>query len=164
MKPTKMSKLLVLTLALFFAFNFSFAQDAYEIKVKLDSFPQKEIYLGYHLMDKQYIQDTIQINKNGYFIFKGEEALPGGVYLIILPPDNQYFPILISKGEQHFTIKANAKNPFKGIKIKGSPDNKLYYEYLTYLSTKIPIKNKLLEAYEKEGISEADKKALEKKL
>ncbi|HHH50266.1 MAG TPA: redoxin domain-containing protein, partial [Saprospiraceae bacterium] len=164
MKLTNMSKFFLSIFALFISLNFSFAQDGYQIKVQLDSFQEKQIYLGYHLMDKQYIQDTVEINKDGFFIFKGDEELVGGVYLLIMPPDNQYFPILISKGEQHFTIKANAKNPFKNIEIKGSPDNKLYYDYLTYLSKQIPIKNKLIEAYEKEGISEADKKAIEKKL
>ena len=138
-----MNKFCLSFLFLFAFLSFSIAQNGYQIKVKIDNFDQKEIYLGYHLLDKQYLKDTVQLDDNGEFVFEGEESLAGGVYLVIMPPDNQYFPILISEGEQHFSLETKAADPFANMKIKGSEDNKNYYEYMAYLSEKVPLKNQL---------------------
>lgn len=131
-------KRILLTLSTLFFISFSiFASGGHEIKIKLNDFDQKQLYLGYHYGDKQYIQDTVDIDESGYFTFSGEEPLKGGVYLIIMPPDNQYFQILVDEGSQNFTIETSAKDPVAGININGSSDNKLFYGYLNYLSEKI---------------------------
>jgi thiol-disulfide isomerase/thioredoxin len=111
----------------------------YSIKVKLTGYTEKQLFLGYHFGEKPYLKDTALINSQGYFVFEGEEALPGGVYLIVMPPDNQYFQILVSENEQNFTVIANPKDPVKDTKIEGSPDNKLLYDYLKYLASKRPL-------------------------
>lgn len=117
----------------------AFANGGYSIKVKLKGFTEKQLFLGYHYGDKQYLKDTAEINPQGYFVFEGDEPLPGGVYLIVMPPDNQYFQILVNDKEQNFTITADPKDPVKDTKIEGSPDNKLLYDYLNYLAAKRPL-------------------------
>ncbi len=114
------------------------ANDGHDIKIKLENFTEKELYLGYHYGDKQYLRDTASLDADGYFVFKGEESLPGGVYLIVMPPGNEYFQILLTEGEQHFTVVADAKEPVKGIRIEGSADNKLLYDYLNFISERRP--------------------------
>lgn len=127
-------------LGLLLAFSVAvFANGGYSIKIKLNGYTEKQLFLGYHFGDKQYLKDTAEVNAQGYFVFEGSESLPGGVYLVVMPPDNQYFQILISDNEQNFTITANPKEPVKGTKIEGSPDNKLLYEYLNYLTDKRPL-------------------------
>lgn len=129
--------LLTLT-ALFFITLSSFATNGYEIKIKIDGFKEKEIYLGYHYGDKQYIKDTVNIDANGFFTFKGDEPLDGGVYLVIMPPDNQYFEILIDEKSQQFSVETKSEDPVENIKIQGSNDNQNFYSYLKYLSSMIP--------------------------
>lgn len=131
----------------------AFANGGYTIKVKLENFSEKELYLGYHYGNNQYIRDTAIVNSNGDFVFSGDEELPGGVYLIVMPPNNQYFQILLSEGEQNFTISvkdpAVPENLVQNITVTGSPDNKLLYDYLNFISARRPEADKLRAEKEK---------------
>ena len=149
---------------LFSSLNLLHANGGYEIKVKINDFDQTEAYLGYHYGDKQYIKDTVQVNQDGNLIFKGEEPLEGGVYLVILPPDNQYFQVLINPGEQHFSIETSAKDLFNNIKINGSNDNTWFYEYTTFLGAKKPEAEKISKEMEAAGDNQSEKEKLQKKL
>jgi thiol-disulfide isomerase/thioredoxin len=111
----------------------------YSIKIKLNGYKEKELLLAYYFGDKQYVKDTVAINPQGYFVFEGKEKLPGGVYMVVMQPNSTYFQLVVSDQEQHFTVIANAEEPVKDIKIEGSPDNKLLYEYLKYLGDKRPL-------------------------
>lgn len=156
-------RLLYTFFALFlFAFSAN-ATNGHEIKIKIDGLVEKEIYLGYHYGDKQYIKDTVQIDDNGFFTFQGEEPLEGGVYLVIMPPDNQYFQILVDESQQNFSIETKKEDPVSNIKIQGSPDNEKFYDYLNYLSSKIPIQ-KQLQDEKKAADSSSKMKKVEAKL
>lgn len=157
-----MRKTIVLLFTLFLAIMAQ-ANGGYTIKVKLTNFDQKEIYLGYHYGDKQYLRDTAVIDANGNFVFAGEEALPGGVYLVVMPPDNQYFQILVNKEQQNFSVTTDAKDPVTGFKVEGSPDNTLLYEYLNFLNKKRPEADDLRAKIEATADAQ-EKEALEKKL
>jgi thiol-disulfide isomerase/thioredoxin len=108
----------------------------YEIKVKLNNYDEKKLVLGYHYADKQYIKDTVEVGTDGYFTFKGDKALDGGMYLLITMPDKQFFQVLVSQGEQHFTVQTDAKTPIESFKVKGSADNQLFYDYMQWLGKK----------------------------
>ncbi len=69
---------------------------AIEIEVEIKDSNAKEIYLAYHMGSKQFLKDTAQI-ENGKFIFKGDETLEGGIYLVAVPPKNTYFELLIDE-------------------------------------------------------------------
>ena len=146
---------ILLTLTTLFFLSFSmFAAGGHDIKIKIDGFQEKQISLGYHYGDKQYIKDTVSIDSKGYFTFKGDTLLDSGVYLIIMPPENQYFQILIGQEDQTFTIETSQTDPVADIKIKGSEDNSLFYDYLKYLSSKIPMQQELHEMRKKVDGSE----------
>ncbi len=154
------------SIMLFFTLFLAVAAQAtggYAIKVKLTNFDQKEIYLGYHYGDKQYLRDTAYLDSEGSFVFAGEEELPGGVYLVVMPPNNEYFQILLNEGEQHFLITANAKSPVEGIKIEGSTDNKVLYEYLNYLAEQRPLADTLRAQIDRTSGAQ-EKESLQKKL
>ncbi|MEM6319184.1 MAG: thioredoxin-like domain-containing protein, partial [Bacteroidota bacterium] len=138
------------------------AQSGYEIKVKLDNYDQEQLMLGYHYGDKQYIKDSVTANTDGVFVFSGEEALDAGVYLVVMPPDNQYFQLLIDENEQQFSVKTDAKAPNANMQIEGSKDNQLFYDYMSYLGKKRPEADQLKK--ELEAASEGDKTVIQKKL
>lgn len=119
------------------------AQQGYDIKIKIDGFQEEEMYLGYFYADKQYLRDTVQKNSEGYFNFKNEEALPAGVYLVLLPPDNQWFQVLVDEGEQAFTIETAFPDLAGNVKVTGSKDNQLLYEYLDFLNQQRPASEEL---------------------
>lgn len=141
------------------------AQKGYEIKVQIPDFDQKELYLGYYLLDKQYILDTTQIDANGVFTFAGEEPLAGGVYLVVLPPNNAFFQILLDTNDQHFSILTGpADNPTLGLKVKGSPNNEVFYDYLNLLMEKTPVAEEYRKELEAAGEDQKAAEKAEKKL
>jgi len=132
------------TLFLSFAFALFSANGGYEIKVKLENFTEKEAYLATYYGDKPYIQDSIAVNDQGLIIFKGDEALDAGVYLIVLPPDNQFLQIFIDADNQHFTVEGDFKKLAQNeVQIKGSPTNALFYEYVQMLNDNSPKAQKI---------------------
>lgn len=125
------------------------AQSGYSIQVRIDGFEQKELYLGYYLGDKQYLRDTAVQDAKGNYIFSDTAALPAGVYILVLPPENNFFQILIPEKGQHFSMQTKLDQMTEQIQFKGSPENTAFYDYLNYLSERNkeadPI-NKALEA------------------
>ncbi len=64
--------------------------------------------------------------------------MDGGIYLIIMPPDKKYFQILVDKNDQHFTVISDYKSTIEKLRVKGSKENTLFYDYLNYLNSKRP--------------------------
>lgn len=127
-------KLLLFLIPVFFSYGHTFCQ-GYQIDVQLEGFEKDSIFLAYYFGNSQYLKDTA-VGQDGMFQFKGEEALKEGVYMVVLPPDNQFFQVLINENEQNFSIRANSADINQTIKIKGSPDNVLFYDYLNFIQSK----------------------------
>lgn len=131
-------KYLYLLLSLTFYTINLIGQTGYNIEVTLDNYDQEKLMLGYHYGDKQYIKDSVKVNAEGKYIFKGEEDLDAGVYLVVMPPDNQYFQLLVDEKEQHFIVKTDAKSPTAKMEVTGSKDNQLFIDYMNFLAVKRP--------------------------
>ncbi len=141
------------------------AQPKYKITVKLNNYTEKKAFLAYHFADKQYIKDTAQINAEGNFVFEStKEPLKAGMYLLIMQPKNEYFQLLISDTEQTFSVETDAKEPYKNIKIKGSQENTLFYDYMSFLAPMRPLGDTLHKQIEKAGENKALKEKLQKEL
>lgn len=112
------------------------AQNGHEIKVKIDGFEEDVLYLAYNLNNKQYIADTVYRADDDSFTFKrSNEQLDPGIYMVVLPPDNSYFQLLITKEEQNFSIFTSSENLLNGATFEGkTDDNKLFFRYLRFLS------------------------------
>lgn len=105
----------------------------YDIKVHIIGLKDTALYLGNHYGDKQYVRDTIHLDQNGWGEFKGEDTLPGGIYLVILP-NKTYFEILPT--EQKFTIETDTLDYIQHMKITGSSENKLFNDHQKYVISK----------------------------
>jgi peroxiredoxin len=107
----------------------------YNLKFKIKGLQKdSSCYLANYYADKQYIQDTAKANANGEVVFTGKEKLKGGMYLLVLPK-KKYFDFLIDQ-VQDFTLETDTADFVKNMKIKGSEDNKLFFEYLNYIGPK----------------------------
>ena len=155
---------LKMTRILTFLFLLSFislqAQNGYKIEATITDFEEKELYLGYHYGEKQYVQDTVQINADGKFVFEGDEPLGCGIYLIIMPPNNKYFQLLI-KDENNISLTTSAESPVKDMKVTGSKENELFYEYLGFLSEKRPEAEQLSKGMKAAKEAGEDEKTIE---
>ncbi len=118
-------------------------KDGYRIEMDIKGFQEPFLILAHHYADKQYIQDTVFINRGGKYVFEGKEKLKGGMYMIVMPPKNNSIDILIDTKEQHFSFKADLSDLVGKMEFKGSKTNSLFYKYLGYLNDQRSKSNKL---------------------
>ena len=104
----------------------------YKIEGYVNGLQDTSIILAYYFGGKQYASDTAY-SKNGNFTFSGEKALPGGMYLVVLP-NQQYFDIVIS--EQHFSFSTELQSLIKDMKFTNSKENTPFYNYLNFITEK----------------------------
>lgn len=114
------------------------AKPAYQLRVKIEGFTEKQLFLGYYMGDKQYVMDTALVDAKGEFVFSGSEALKGGMYIVVLPPNNDFFQVLVTDKEQNFFIRTTKDKPGENVKFEGSKENTLFYDYVNYLNSKRP--------------------------
>lgn len=157
--------------------NFAIAQDGdakakegYNIRVKIDGYQNDTCILGYRLGKKTYVKDTlITRNDKGGWLFKGDESLKGGIYLILTKPENLYFEFLIPNDEEQknlslYTKLDEAKDLSKNLKIEGSVDNKAFLDYLKFLAKTRAKDTKIGKSIEAEKDAEKKKKLQEERV
>ncbi|MCE5348001.1 MAG: redoxin domain-containing protein [Bacteroidales bacterium] len=115
------------SLSLFSLLSFGQLKNGYEIDINIHGLKDSTIFLAYHLGDKQYIKDTITLDNAGHGKISGQEALPQGIYMIVLP-GKKYFEVLISK-DQFFTINCIYNDYINTLKFAGSDENSTFVEY-----------------------------------
>ncbi|MBG0861062.1 MAG: redoxin domain-containing protein [Bacteroidales bacterium] len=109
------------------ATSFSQARSGYHISVAISGLQDSAVYLAYHYGDKQYIKDTVKVDKKGYGIFTGLEPLPQGIYMIVLP-GKRYFEMLISN-DQQFAVSCSYRDYINTLKFAGSDENSSFLIY-----------------------------------
>jgi hypothetical protein len=117
----------VVLLSIWSIFSFSQLKSGYEIEITIRGLKDSTVFLAYHLGDKQYIKDTIKLDNAGHGKVIGQEALPQGIYMIVLP-GRKYFEMLISK-DQRFSINCAYNDYFNTLKFTGSAENTAFVEY-----------------------------------
>lgn len=137
------------------------AQDGINISVQVDGYSNSEAYLAYYYADKMYVRDTVQKNDQGVMVFQTDEVIPGGIYLVVFPPDNNYFQILLQEGNESFSMRTTYPELIPNMSVEGNEDNALFYEYLRFIGQQTPkaqaLKKQYAEASEEEkpGIERA---------
>ena len=124
-------KKVLLYLLFLFSSIYSFSQ-GYLIKGKVKGWHDTVCYLGNYYGKFNSVKDTTRIDKDGNFVFKGKEKLPGGICLLILP-NKSWLELLVDK-EQNITIETDTAKLVDDMKVKGSDENALFYKYLNFIS------------------------------
>ncbi|HOG19194.1 MAG TPA: DUF5106 domain-containing protein [Salinivirgaceae bacterium] len=110
----------------------------YNISVTINGLQDKEIFLAYYFGDKNYVVDTLRLDKKGRGIFTGSNHLDEGIYLIVLPSRN-YFDIIIDE-DQHFALETDTSSDIRTmvrkLKIEGSEANSEFREYQVFMFDK----------------------------
>ena len=117
----------IFLLILFSAPVFCQAANGYEISVSVSGLGDSTLFLAYHFGDKQYLKDSVKLDTKGAGIFKGEESLPQGIYMIVLPGRN-YFEVLLSE-DQHFHVSCSYMDFYNTLEFKGSEENSYFIRY-----------------------------------
>jgi thiol-disulfide isomerase/thioredoxin len=119
--------LFIILLALVSVLASSQVKKGYEISLNINGLSDSTVYLAYHLGDKQYLKDTLKVDKSGHALFSGTEALPQGIYMVVLP-GRKYFEMLISD-DQIFSVNCTFSDFFNTLKFSGSDENSAFVEY-----------------------------------
>lgn len=151
----KISIVLLLTV-----FAFGAKSQGHKIEVEIDNYSDDLIYILHYYGKSNKVVDTVYRNNNGDFIYKGDEKLPGGIYMIATKNKN-YFEILVDK-DQEFKVHTTYPDFINQMKIKGSEDNVDFYKYLKLVTTNQP---KIAELQKtKKDASEAEKKNIDEQI
>jgi thiol-disulfide isomerase/thioredoxin len=119
-----------ITLSILIAFSSALSaqvKTGYDISVNIKGLSDSSIYLAYHFGDKQYVCDTVKLDKNGYGKFTGSQSLSQGIYMIVIP-GNKYFEILMTE-KQNYSVSCLYTDYFKTLSFKGSDENSAFVEY-----------------------------------
>jgi thiol-disulfide isomerase/thioredoxin len=107
--------------------SFGQLKTGYSIDITINGLQDSTVYMAYHLGDKQYISDTIKLDRAGHAVVHGKEILPEGIYMIVLP-GKKYFEFLMSSN-QNFSMSCIYGDFFRTLKFKGSDENTAFNEY-----------------------------------
>jgi thiol-disulfide isomerase/thioredoxin len=119
--------LLVLLLSALSLLSGGQTEKGYLIDVSIKGLSDSAIYLAYHFGDKQYINDTVNLDKSGHAVFSGRQVLPEGIYMIVLP-GKTYFEVLISD-DQNFSVSCSYPDFSSTLKFTGSTENSAFIDY-----------------------------------
>jgi thiol-disulfide isomerase/thioredoxin len=106
------------------------AQPGYKIDFRIDGLKDTTIYLGYYYGESTFLKDTAKINGRGEFVFDGKEALPQGVYFVVLDK-TRIFEMVVGQN-QHFSMSTKTSDYVKNMIVTGDPDNKLFFQNMAF--------------------------------
>ena len=158
-----MKKYLPLFVLLVFCTNPGYAgkgkqEKGYRISVMVTNLTDSVIKLANYYGSKKYVKDSARIDKDGFFVFSGEEPLPGGIYIIVFS-DKSYFELLVTES-QHFSMQTDVRNYVGKMKVEGSEENTECYKYLLYMAEHGSDLRHLSTELEKEDLTDTEKKKL----
>ncbi len=143
-----MRKLIALIFALSFGAGLLAAEKGYKITVKLTGSADTSLLLAHYYGTKQYLDDTAFRNKQGLFVFQGNEKLPDGMYIIAGQNKSKYFDFFLT-GTQQMEFSCDPVDVVNTMQVKGSDDNKAFFAYIKHLgnmSAEIEPLNKWMKA------------------
>ena len=117
----------------------------YDITIKVDGIKDTSAYLSYYYGKGQYYRDTAEVNKSGEMNFTSKDTLAHGLFSLILN-DVKLFDFIVDK--QKFSLSTDTVNSIKAMKVKNSPENELFFEYLNFLNLRQREVKKLQEELE----------------
>lgn len=134
-------------------------EDAYHIEFSIDGYEQDILTIANHLLDQQYVIDTIERSPDGKFHFKDTTDLPKGIYLAVMAPDNNYFQFLVGNESPFFAV-SGATSDLKRLHAEKSEENKNFYAYLAFLDAQKDKDAPIREALGQAGLSEEESNKL----
>ncbi len=125
-KSSMPKSLLLSILALLFTFS-SHSQLGCKVEISVKNYQGNQIYIGYNLMGKTYVRDTLVVT-DGKFVLEDMESIERGMYMAVYPETMNYFEFLMGS-DQKFRLDTEFDNEIHGMVITGSEENEILYEF-----------------------------------
>jgi len=107
--------------------------EGHDIRIRIKGLKKGDVArIGYYYGPNRCItQDSAMADSRGWFWFKGDKNLPEGVYTCTFPKG--YFDFLITS--QSFILETDTNNIDLDMKVKGSEENSIFFQYHKYTVT-----------------------------
>jgi thiol-disulfide isomerase/thioredoxin len=123
----KKTPLLIIFTLLFFN---AFTQSKQVIKVNIENFADSNIFLTSYFGNKVRLVDTAY-SESGKFEFSSKNFYPGGIYMVVNNKKKKLFEFIVNK-ESKITFSTDTSSFVKNMKIKGSKENNVFFEYVKF--------------------------------
>lgn len=135
-----MKKIFIISIFVIFSFCNSNSQ-GYKIRIEVKGAENKDVWLVYYYEDQYGTVEKLQFDEKGIVTFTGDKKLDGGIYLISIDQTG-YFDFLVTE-DQDFTLITDTTDFVLNMKVKGSEENSIFYEYQQEIAKKTIKKNEL---------------------
>ena len=125
---TRTYLLLILTV---FGLSSTVYAQGYRIEATIKGMRDSSFVIGhYNRNASQFVpKDTARADANGKVVFEGKTPLPGGLYVILFPGNQKMIELIYSGKETSFSLEADTADVNTSLKITGSKENELFYDY-----------------------------------
>ncbi|MBP6976783.1 MAG: redoxin domain-containing protein [Lentimicrobiaceae bacterium] len=117
-----------------FYFQAAIAQDGYHITFSVKHIPDSACFLVRYTGDKTYLVDTARVMDHT-FTFDGSTGLEKGMYMVAGQSKNKYIDFIVNDASR-FRIETDTTDWIGRIRIRGSKENQLFFDYISYLQQK----------------------------
>ena len=125
-------------LVFFSAFIFSHLAgvgQSYTVEFEIKNYKSDTLIVGNYFGEKQMVKDTLFSKNKSKFVWKADKRPEQGMYLVLLKPENTFVQFIVNGTDEKFSMMFDATD-LLNIKIKGSDENKVFYDYLSFLKDK----------------------------
>tara|TARA_R110002096_G_scaffold169779_3_gene341531 strand:+ start:43884 stop:45317 length:1434 start_codon:yes stop_codon:yes gene_type:complete len=127
-------KLLLSILLFSFSVQLTAQKNQYELTIEVPGIKDSVGYLAYYHGKGQYYRDTAKVGKNGKIVFTSTtDSLEHGMYSFVLG-NMKIFDFIVDG--QKFSLKTDTAEVVTKMVVKGSPENKIFYEYMSFLGVR----------------------------
>lgn len=124
-----LKKLFFTPVILFFGLYVQAQTEGYAIKGSIKGLAAGDYSLAHYFGNTQYIsKDTATVGNDGLLVFEGKKSLPTGLYMLLNPKKQKMLELVIDN-EQRFSFETDTLNLIGNMKITGSRENELFFEY-----------------------------------
>ena len=107
-----------------------YSEEGYKININIKGYQDSTLLLTSYYGEKIRLIDTAYISETpGEFVFKGDKSLPGGIYMAVSSAKKKLFEFIIGDN-QHFRLTTVTNQYVSSMKIQGSKNNKVFFDYL----------------------------------
>ena len=136
----------------------AFAQ--YNIEFNIGGLKQGDkCILAHYYADQNKIVDTSAVNAQGKVVFKGENSLLNGVYIVVLPKKT-YIEFVVPNDDQEFEIDFDTTLSPLNKAVRGSLENEVFFSFDRYALAPGQRKRELIAEFRDTATTDERKKAI----
>jgi len=122
----------MLIILLVFLSVFAFSQNPHNLIGRVTNFPGGMVYLASFYGERAPVIDSLIISQDGVFEFEMNNSKTPGYYRVILIKD-RYIDLIYN--HEDIVFSTDYESPFDSLHIDTSQENKIYYDFLSFIKS-----------------------------